>query len=258
MLGGGDQTLDWAGVPSWPEGWRLARGHPSPGARSEPEGARADPPRSPGRPGAGATAPPPSLSGRSGAPGPSLGITPKIKRVRSLLRCTGGGRSSEETAFGGPPGGSCTPNASEESPRPTRRRSETGKRVGEEWNRTPSRGCQFWKPETGSHPSEPRPHPRPDPHSRLPPPKGKVRHACEGNHGPLGEEAGCWPRPVWAIPGGAGSAEPLPWPALGSSKDRNGCWGRSCPVTRGPSKVARMRAPPGFPGRGLCPRPACD
>lgn len=104
MLGGGDQTLDWAGVPSWPEGWRLARGHPSSGARSEPEGAPADLPRSPGRPGAGATAPPPSLSGRSGAPGRSLGITPKTKRVRSLLRCTGGGRSSEETAFGGPPG----------------------------------------------------------------------------------------------------------------------------------------------------------
>lgn len=104
MLGGGAQTVDWPGVPSWPEGWSQAQGHPSPGTRSEPESARVDRPRSPGRPGAGATAPPLSLLGRSGAPGRSLGITPKPKRVRSLLRCTGGGRPSEETALRAPRG----------------------------------------------------------------------------------------------------------------------------------------------------------
>ena len=217
MLGGGAQTVDWPGVPSWPEGWSQAQGHPSPGTRSEPESARVDRPRSPGRPGAGATAPPLSLLGRSGAPGRSLGITPKPKRVRSLPDVQGEGDPLRKPPSG-PPGGSCTPNSSEESPHPTRRRCETGKRVGDEWNRAPSRGCQFWKPETVSHPSEQRPHPAPDPHSRLPPPKGKVRRACEGNHGPLGGEAGCWPRPVYAIPGGAESAEPLPLARSGEQR----------------------------------------
>lgn len=57
---------------------------------------------------------------------------------------------------------------------------------------------------------------------------------------------------------GRRARSPSPWPALGSSEDRNGCWGRSCPATRGSSKVALMSAAPGFPGRGLCSRPSCD
>lgn len=81
---------------------------------------------------------------------------------------------------------------------------------------------------------------------------------ARGTTAPWAEKLGAGRDPSTRYRVGRRARSPSPWPALGSSEDRNGCWGRSCPATGGSSKVARMTAAPGFPGRGLCSRPGCD
>lgn len=49
-------------------------------------------------------------------------------------------------------------------------------------------------------------------------PEGKSSARLQGKPRPAGGEAGCWPRPVYAIQGGAESAEPLPLARSGEQR----------------------------------------